>query len=258
MISTMYQIVIIDDEQSGVDLLVEIISKFSTNNIKIMGTANNLHKDGIELINKTKPDIVFIDIEMPIMNGLAIYKYFKDPEFKIIFTTAYAKYSIEALKKQAFDYILKPTDFIEIHETLQKAIKEIEKERQKKRKEKILKKNNLFDSPGKDIIFNHSNGFIKVNTNDIEYCSAEQAYSYIYYEDKRIMVTKTLIDLQRMFPKNQFYRTHKSYLINISYIDKFIHSVESFVVLKSGVKIPVSTRKCSVISMEIMNLLNRE
>jgi len=254
----MYKIVIIDDEQNGVDLLVEIILKFLSFNVNIIGTANNLYKDGIELINKKKPDIVFIDIEMPIMNGLSIFNHFKDPKFKIIFTTAHPEYSLEALKKRAFDYILKPVNFIEINDTLHKAIKEITIQRQQERQAKISNRKKTFNIPGKEIIFNHTNGFIKVNTNDIEYCSAEQAYSYVFYDDKKIMVTKTLIDLQRMFPQAEFYRTHKSYLVNVSYIDKYIHSDESFIELKSGVKIPVSARKSSVISKDIMKLLNSE
>jgi two-component system LytT family response regulator len=252
----MYKIVIIDDEQNAIDLLVEILLSILPFNIKILGTATNLHTDGIELINKNKPDIIFIDINMPIMSGLAISNYCKDSQCKIIFTSGYPEYALNALKNRAFDFVLKPINIVEIKETLEKAIKEIDLERHRKRQEEILKHNkHALDIDSKEIIFNHINGFIKINTRNIEYCSAEQAYSFIFYDDKKLMVTKNLMDLEKLFPHNQFYRTHKSYLVNVYYIEKFVHTDESYVELKSGVQIPVSARKSATISKDILKLI---
>jgi two-component system LytT family response regulator len=248
--------VIIDDEQNAIDLLVEKLQNILPFNIKILGTATNLHTDGIELINKNKPDIIFIDINMPIMSGLEISNYCKDQKCKIIYTTGYPEHALKAIKNRAFDYLLKPINLIEIKETLDKAIKEIDLERQRKRQEEILKHNkHALDIDSKEIIFNHINGFVKINTRNIEYCSAEQAYSFIFYDDKKLMVTKNLMDLEKLFPHNQFYRTHKSYLVNVYYIEKFVHADESYVELKSGVQIPVSARKSATISKDIIELL---
>ena len=103
--NTIYRIVVIDDEVDAINVVVKLLETFSSILFKITGTANNL-KEGVELIKKTKPDLIFLDIEMPGKNGLAIYDYFENPDFKIIFMTAYQQYAIEALKKSASDYLL--------------------------------------------------------------------------------------------------------------------------------------------------------
>ena len=183
----MYKIVIIDDEQNAIDLLVEILKNILPFNIKILGTATNLHTNGIELINRYKPDIIFIDINMPIMSGLAVTNYCKGSKCKIIYTSGHPEYALNAIKNRAFDFVLKPINIIEIKETLEMAINDIGLERQRKRQEEIFQHNmHDLDIDSKEIIFNHVNGFVKINTNNIEYCSAEQAYSYIFYDGKNI------------------------------------------------------------------------
>jgi two-component system LytT family response regulator len=97
------------------------------------------------------------------------------------------------------------------------------------------------------------------NTRNIEYLTADQSYATIYTHAKReFMVSKSLKELESYLPKNQFYRTHKSYLVNIYYIRKFVKTGESYVLLKSGAKIPVSVRKSSVIFNEIKQMLSQE
>lgn len=247
--------VIIDDELDSVNVLNQLLKHFTTAPIKVVGTANNL-EDGIKTINSTKPDVVFLDINMPNQNGMDIYKYYQTPDFKIIFITAYNQYAIEALKNSATDYLLKPVSFIELRETINKVASIIEQE-QKHRE--VEDKANLLCTPemeGKNVVLNVEDGFILENSKNIEYCYANESYSVIVtYMGKKITITKTLKDLEELLPANQFYRTHKSYLVNIYYIRKFVKANESFVLLRSGIKIPVSVRKSSAIANEIKNLL---
>ena len=113
--------------------------------------------------------------------------------------------------------------------------------------------------PGKNLIFDVESGFIVENTKNIEYCTADQSYSTIFTHARReFVVSKSLKELEAYLPKNQFYRTHKSYLVNIFYIRKFVRSSESYVLLKSGTKIPVSVRKTSVIFNEIKDMLSQD
>ena len=253
----MLKAIVIDDDSISICALINLLKKLSSFEIDYLGTANNL-KDGVELINHFQPDIVFLDINMPGENGLAIYNYYKDPEFKIIFTTGYPEYSLEALKMKAFDYLLKPISIIELKESLQKAILKINLDRLRASRAEMTNCINIANIHGKEIIFCNERGFVKVNTKNIEYCSGEQAYSYITTNDnKKILVTKKLIDLENQLPKNQFYRTHKSYLVNIHYIVRFVRAINSFVELKNGDRIPVSVRKSSVILKEINQLLLR-
>lgn len=247
----MLNAVIIDDEESAIYVLVELLTSFSSIKVKIAGTASNL-KDGVELIKKTQPDIVFLDINMPGKSGLEIYNEFKSPEFKIIFCSAYDQYAFEALKKYAFGYLLKPIDIIELQSILRKVTDELHEE------QKLLQiedKLNLLNSPvtsGVNILLDVENGFIIGNSRNIEYCYAKNSFSIVVMQSqKEYIVTKSLKELEDLLPKNQFYKTHKSYLVNIYYIRKFVRAKENYVLMESGDKIPVSIRVTSVISKDI-------
>ena len=249
--------VIVDDEVDSIDVLTALLANFTSFNIKLTGTASNL-EDGITLINSVRPEIVFLDIDLPGKQGLAIYEYFKEPDFKIIFTTAYQQYAIEALKKSAFDYLLNPINIIELKETLSKVIRHIEKEQRQMELEDKVNFLSAVEMTGVNILLDVESGFIMENTRNIEYCIADQSYSKVVTLAKtEIIVTKSLKQLQEILPAHQFYRTHKSYLVNIYYIRKFIRTNESFVVMKSGVKIPVSVRTSAHITNDIKQMLSK-
>lgn len=248
--------VIIDDEQDAITVLSQLLKDFTTTPIKLLGNAHNLD-DGIRVINATKPDLVFLDIDMPNKSGLDIYKYFEEPWFKVIFVTAYSQYAIEALKKSATDYLLKPINFVELREALQKVVKEIELEQQQRELEDKINFLTTAEMQGQNVVLDVENGFILENTKNIEYCYADQSYSVIVTNlRKKIVVTKTLKEIQEMLPPEQFYRTHKSYLVNIYYIRKFVKASESYVLLKSGAKIPVSVRTSIIITKDIKKMLS--
>ena len=251
----MLSAVIIDDEEAATYLLVELLSTLPSIEVKIVGTANNLVK-GVDLIKRTQPDIVFMDINMPGRNGLEIYTEFKSPHFKIIFCTAYQQYAIDVLKKYACGYLLKPLDVFALQESVQKVSDELLEE------QKLLQledKVNILRTPemsGENIMLDVENGFIMCNTRNIEYCYANKSYSVVVTStQKEITVSKSLKELQELLPESQFYRTHKSYLTNIYYIQKFVRAKESYVLLESGIKIPVSVRVTSVITKDIKKKL---
>ena len=193
---------------------------------------------------------------MPGKTGMEIYNYFNEPEFKIIFVTAYQQYAIGALNHSASGYLLKPVSFIDLQELLQKVSKELFHEQQQRELEDKLNVLCAADIVGKNIILDVENGFIMENTKNIEYCYANQSYSVVVLHTKKeIVVTKPLKSLQELLPQNQFYRTHKSYLVNVFYIRKFFRGNESYVILKSGVKIAVSVRTSTIISNDIKKML---
>ncbi len=248
--------VIIDDEQNAITVLAQLLNDFTSTPVKVVGTANNL-LNGIEVIKGTKPDIVFMDIDMPGQNGLEVYKYFKDPAFKVIFVTAYSQYAIEAIKKSATDYLLKPVNFLELREALTKVSKEIGETQQRNELEDKLNQLCTAEMEGKNIVLDIDGGFIMENTKNIEYCYADESYSGIVtYLGKEIIISKSLKELQAMLPVNHFYRTHRSFLVNIFYVRKFVHAKESYVLMRSGKKIPVSVRTSSVIANDIKQMLS--
>lgn len=253
----MLSTVIIDDEEAAIYVLVDLLSAFSSSfDIKIVGTASNF-EDGVDLIKKTQPDIVFLDINMPGKNGLEIFNEFKNPHFKIIFCTAYQEYAIEVLKKSACGYLLKPIDFFELRNVLQKVTELLNQEQKQLQLEDKINVLNTPVLPGENIILSVDSGFIMENTRNIEYCYAKQSYSVIVtYTKKEILVSKSLKELQEILPESQFYRTHKSFLVNIYYIQKFVRANESYVHLENGVKIPVSVRISSAITNDIKKMID--
>jgi two-component system LytT family response regulator len=208
------------------------------------------------LIKKAQPDIVFLDIQLAGRNGLEIFNEFKYPHFKIIIHTAYHQYALEALNNAASGFLLKPVNLIELQETLQKISKEIKHDQLQHQLEEHCNFLNTPGISGKNIIFDLEDGFIMLNTRNIEYCHAHNSYSIVItYSNKKYIITKSLRELEDILPKNQFYRTHKSYLVNIYYIRKYVHSKESYILMKSGIKIPVSIRIASSITEDIKNKL---
>ncbi|MDP4280613.1 MAG: LytTR family DNA-binding domain-containing protein [Bacteroidota bacterium] len=250
----MLSCVLIDDEQDSLIALKKLLVNFTYVPVRIVGEATNLD-NGIQLIKDTLPDIVFLDINMPGKNGMDIYKYFDNPQFKVVFITEYSQFAIEAIKKSASDYLLKPVNFIELNESIKRISAQFKWEQHQR---EVENKENLINVPemeGKNVVLNVEHGFLIENTKNIEYCYADQSYSVIVTcTGKKILVTKPLKYLEKLFPANQFYRTHKSYLVNIYYIRRYVKSDENYLLLRSGIKIPVSVRKSSGIDGEIKKL----
>ena len=193
---TMYRIVVIDDEIDAIEVVSKLLKFLSSITVKIVGTANDLN-EGVEIIRKTKPDIVLLDVEMPGKNGLGIYDYFDEPDFKVIFVTAFNKYALEALKKSASDYLLKPISLIDLKESLQKTIKQIEKEHSQEVLTNKISDLSTLQVEGKNIILHVEDGFIIENTNNIEYCIANQSYTTIVtLAKKEILVSKSLKQIE--------------------------------------------------------------
>ena len=247
--------IIIDDDEIAIFRLTKLLKNLSSYEIQIKGTALNL-ADGIELIKETQPDLVFLDICMSGKNGLEIFNEFKPPFFKIIFCTAYEQYAIDVLKNIPCGFLVKPIDFLELKEAVQKVFVGLSRGLKYLLMEEKMNYMNLLEIPGENILFDVVNGFISFNTRNIEYCYASQSYSVIVnFDKKENLLTKPLRELQNMFPENQFHRTHKSYLVNIYHIRKYIHAKESYVLLRCGIKIPVSVRATSTIVEDIKQKL---
>jgi len=239
----MISAVIIDDEVTAIGLLVEILKQLKSHKVKIVGKALNLD-DGIDIIQKTQPDIVFLDIKMPWKNGLEIYKTFKSPDFKIIFCTAYPDFAIEVIEKKAFAYILKPIDLDELDKVLQKVNNVLlEEQKQLQLEDKFdMLSNPVFS--GTHILLETSYGFYSTNTRNIEYFYVKDSTTIaVMHAQKEIAVKESLKELNDILPEKQFSRTNRFTLVNINYIHKYFSTEnENYIVLESGIKIPVSIK----------------
>ena len=253
----MLRAVVIDDKEPAIKLLVGLLTKHSFIKIKIAGTALNL-KDGVEIIRKTQPDLVFLEINLPGRNGLEIYNVFKSPTFKIIFCTANHQYAIDVLRKSASGYLQKPINNVDLQKILQKISDELLKEQKQLQLEDMISLQSCPISVGTNILLEVDNGFIIVNTRNIEYCYAKDLGSVVVMNSqKEFSITKSLKDLQALLTEKQFYKPNKTFLANIYYIQKFVRSRENYVVMESGYVIPVSVRLTSVIATDIKRKITR-
>lgn len=251
----MLTIVIIDDELLSLNLLAHLLSNFTSVQLKVVGKATTL-KDGIELIKSTSPDLVFLDIEMPDGNGMDIFEHQVSRRTRIVLVTGYDHYAIDAINRPVAGYLLKPVNIIDLQNVIKKVDLLIKLDQQRLELEDKITTLGTSEVPGKNLIFDIENGFMMENSKNIEYCAADQSYSTIYtYAKREFIVSKSLRELEEYLPANHFYRTHKSFLVNIFYIRKFVKASKSYVLLKGGMKVPVSVRKSAVILHDIKRML---
>ena len=180
----MIKAVIIDDELNCVEMLEWLLKTYCPIvHIVAMCTSG---EQGIEAINKHRPDVVFLDIEMPKMNGFAMLEKFDSLFFDVVFTTAYNKFAIKAFRYSALNYLLKPVD----PEDLQATVKKIEEKKSSIAKDQLnllLENMKNIANPVQRIALSTGDGLIFVNTNDIMYCQAESNYTNV------VLTNKTLI-----------------------------------------------------------------
>jgi two-component system, LytTR family, response regulator len=238
----MIKAILVDDEENSLSSLKEKLLSHCPQ-VSIIALCNNAAK-GIEAIDNLKPDIVFLDIEMPVMNGFIMLQQLTYKNFELIFTTAYDHYAIKAIRYSALDYLVKP---IEI-EDLKAAVNKAEEKRNRSYPnpqiellvEQLINKKNAFNR----IAIPTTEGLQFIKVEDIIYLEASVNYTYIFTgEKKKYIVSRTLKDFEDMLPDEIFLRIHNSYIINKNFVEKYIRGDGGQVVLSTGVTLDVAKRK---------------
>jgi len=235
--------IIIDDEQKARDFLFKLITRYFEKKIIILEKCDSV-KTGVDAINNHKPDIVFLDVQMPNENGFELFKYFETINFKVIFTTAYKDYAIDAIRHAALDYLLKPINQID----LLSAIKRFESQRdsliRNERIELLLDNLSSENSSFNKIALPTKNGYELQKLNNILYCQGDSNYCKIKCTDgKEFLLAKTLKYVEELLASELFLRIHKSFLVNLNYITKFDKVDDLKITLSNGEQLPVSVRK---------------
>ncbi|MBW3020947.1 LytTR family DNA-binding domain-containing protein [Candidatus Woesearchaeota archaeon] len=231
--------VIIDDELSFLSSF-ELLVKTNFPEIVIIGTATKV-KTGIELIEKLKPQLVFLDINLPDGMGFDILEGISDRNFEVIFTTSYTKYAVQAFEFSALHYLLKPIKLEKLKESV-KRYKEKKGNNNLDVQLKILKES-LLQSPQKILLPSMSGNKI-INIADILYCEAANAYSYIHLTDnQKEMVSRPLKILAESFEEMDFLRIHAKYLVNTKYIIKYKTGKNPELQMINGTELPISQQK---------------
>lgn len=233
--------IIVDDELPSLQNLEQKIVEFCPD-LSLIASIQK-PEEAIQLIEQLHPDIVFLDIEMPRINGFKMLEQIKEKDFEIIFTTAYNHYAIDAIRISAFDYLVKPIAVKDLQNTVDRLLKT--KGRQTQEKLDVLR-HNLSDSRSQNdkiaIPTNEGVDFFEIN--QIIRIESSSNYSKIYFKDgKAILVTKLLKDFEEILTPYRFYRIHNSHLINLSYIKKYIRGDGGQVLLQNEELIDVARRK---------------
>lgn len=209
--------VIIEDEESSRITLQNMVHEFCQN-IKIVNTAENI-TDGVAVINEHKPDILFLDIEMPKQNGFQIFEHFPEPEFEVIFTTAYENFALKALKLSAIDYLLKPIDLQELRLAISKVQ---EKKENTFSQSKIISLQQNLNNQYQKLVLPTTDGYSFIELPELLRCEAQGNYTMFFLKNgEKILVSKTLKIYSEMLEEFNFFRISRSQLVNLNHIRKF-------------------------------------
>ena len=235
--------VIVEDEAQSRTILSNYLQKYC-GEVDILGEATTV-KEGIELIGKKQPDLVFLDVEMPFGNAFDLLEKMPERNFEIVFVTAYEQYALEALNNHAAYYLMKPIDIDELINAVTYVGEIKEKER---RLEELVLKAGIPKVTGK-ITIPQLDGFQVLDVADIIYCKADDNYTEIYLEKKKLLVSKTLKYFEDALEAFPFVRIHKSYLVNINAVIKYRKGKGGSVILSNGKELSVSaSRKRQLLS----------
>ena len=252
----MLKAIIIDDEKESIEALsiklgycsvpVQIERKF-TSPLK-----------ALPVIQSTKFDILFLDVDMPHMTGIELLEQISERDFEVIMVTAYSEYALKALKARALDYLLKPVDIDELEVSLQKTLQnKTNKNSNLELIEQLSNLSSMIQTSHPEInkiALNSLNETHYVKIDDIIYIHGENNYSTFHLtNNQKIVVSKTLKEYESALNNNLFFRTHKSYIINLNHVSKINKNADLTVSMSSGDTVCVATRKKSELVEALKN-----
>ncbi len=221
--------VIIDDEQDCVDTLTAMLRAKFSDSITIISTTTDSRK-AVALINEANPQIVFMDVEMPHINGIQLMHSFPERKFSVIFTTAHEQYALQALRTGAVDYLLKPISMEELTEALEKTAGKAALQAAAQAPQKLL--------------LPAAHGTMVVNIPDIIRIESDSNYCTFHIAGKpKTVVAKTLKEYEELLSGANFFRVHQSHLVNLNYVEYFHPGTEEYVILTNGEQVEVSRRR---------------
>lgn len=232
--------IIVEDEKTSRDILKNYLYKYCPN-VNLIGEAENID-EALKLIEINDLDLVFLDVEMPYGNAFDLLEKVDNINFETIFVTAYNQYAMDALNAHASYYLMKPISIEELIKAVN-YVSEIKSKEEALHEEVLVPKTNLVT--GK-ITIPQQDGFEIIDMKDILYCKADDNYTEIYLNNnKKKLVSKTLKYFEDILNNDGFARVHKSYLVNVNEIVKYVKGKGGSVVLSNGKQVMVSASKKS-------------
>jgi two-component system, LytTR family, response regulator len=245
--------IIIDDEPNNIENLRELLARYCPA-VAVTGHACNADA-GIELILDARPELVFLDIQMPGKNGLDLLRTLSNYDFEIIFVTGFDQYGIQAIRFSAIDYLLKPIDPQELQHAVQRATGKLQEKKQNAQLKNLM--HLLVDSRQKSehrIALSSAKETRFVRTSDIIRCVADNNYTaFFLVGGEQLLVSKPMFEYDELLTGYGFLRCHHSHLVNRIYIKSLLKEDSGYLLLEDGTKIPVSRLKKGAVRLALQN-----
>jgi len=249
----MIKALIIEDEQKAAEMLATMLQR-NQPDLEVVDKCNDL-PSGVRSIRKLKPDLVFLDIEMPGYSGLQLLEFFNEEEidFNIIFTTAFNDYAIKAFELSAIDYILKPIQIDKLNAAVEKFRRRQQKDLASIEKLKMLQQN--LSGNLRRIAVPVSSGVEIVNLDDILFLQAEGSYTRIHLSNELpLTLSRNLKHFEdQLADDRHFFRSHRSYIVNTAYVKKVLKSDGGTLQLNNGTSLPITPDRIE----ELINLISQ-
>lgn len=239
----MTRAILIDDEQHCIDRLVNLLQRRHCETVELIGCYNNA-EEGEKAIRSMRPDLVFLDIQIGDTTAFDLLRSIGQPNFAIIFVTAYDSYAVDAFRFSATDYLLKPIDVAQLDEALKKIASRQAVDEASQRLDTLLHNIQVMQGPSRRICLPVMSGLVFIQVGDIIRCQAEVNYTVLFLRDKqKITVSKTLGEFEHMLENANFFRVHNSHLVNLAYIKSYHKGKGGFLTMTDLSQVEVSTRR---------------
>lgn len=234
--------IIVDDEAAGTEVFAIELSMYCPK-IEVVATCNDA-REGLQKIADLQPDLVFLDVEMPFMNGFEMLEKADTSKFETVFVTAYDEFAVKAFRYSAVHYLLKPVSREDLTAAVNAAEERISKRERADHVEALLSNVDFLRLNIPKIAFPTFEGVEFVNIDDIHYCEADGSYALIHLTDgKKILQSKSLKQIELMLDGHRFLRIHQSYLINLKHLTRYLRGQGGTVIMGGGQELPVSRSK---------------
>jgi len=237
---TMLKAIIVDDEPYCCETIITLLE--DNPEVEIVSICYNA-ADALTAIKKYSPDLVFLDVEMPKMNGFEMLEQLPQVNFEIIFTTSYDQYALKAIRFSAIDYLLKPVDSDELQSAVQKVLQRTRKPLAQQL-EILMQKIYHPSTPVNKIAMPTMEGLQMIPVDSIISCESDSNYTILFLKNSRkIIVSRTLKEIEEMLEEHSFVRVHRCYLANLNEVERYVKGEGGYLVMSDGTTIDVARNK---------------
>ncbi len=242
--------VIVEDERKGREFLRELLERYCPQ-IELVGEADSVAA-AVPLIAAQRPDLVFLDVEMPVDNGFRLFDQVDQVDFDVIFVTAFDQYAVKAFEYSAVDYVLKPIRVSKLKQAVEK-VKERRDGGTRSRSAEALQESRRSDF--QKIVLPSQSGYQFVRLDEIIRCEADSNYTHFFLTDgRRLLVSRTLKHVEELLGERDFFRIHQSHLINLRHVRSYLKGRSGQIEMDDGSVLDVSVRRKAALMERIKGL----